>query len=272
MAKSGSVHIGLRQEIVRHTVKAIESTPVSTDPFPHFHVTGFFPDKVYQRLLDSLPDVAHYQVFGYEKHHNDDQESNRRRFCLVQSALNELPADIQEFWYTLRSVLGSVAIKEAVFQKLNGGLSYRYSCSPDKARSLEGYALPELFHETQGYQIKPHPDTRKKVVTMQIALPEDAGGANLGTEFYRRSLNPASWLRSPKGFDIVKTMPFVPNAAYAFVVLNTIRLKSWHGRSVLNEACGVRNSILNIWYEKAEHANTEIVEENQMLFPTAKAA
>ena len=137
---------------------------------------------------------------------------------------------------------------------------------------MPGFALPELFHESSGYRIKPHPDTRKKLVTMQIALPEDDNLTHMGTEFYRRSLRPGDWMREPRGFEVVKTMPFLPNTAYAFIVLNTMRLKSWHGRSTLTSASEVRNTLLNIWYQKAEHANTEIIAENQTLIEMQKAA
>jgi hypothetical protein len=129
-----------------------------------------------------------------------------------------------------------------------------------------------LYRETAGYSIKPHPDTRKKVVTMQIALPRDESQQHLGTEFYSRSLKPAAWLRTPKGFDIVKTTPFLPNTAYAFVVLNTMRLKSWHGRSTLSDNWGVRDSILNIWYDKAQNGNAEINAENELREEHRRAA
>ena len=57
-------------------------------------------------------------------------------------------------------------------------------------------------------------------------------------------------------------MPFLPNTAYAFVVLNSLSLSSWHGRSSLsNVGKAVRNTILNIWYERAENGNRELVEE-----------
>jgi hypothetical protein len=103
---------------------------------------------------------------------------------------------------------------------------------------------------------------------MQISLAPDATQADLGTEFYQRSLNPAHWLREPRGFEIAKRPPFLPNAAYAFSVLNTLRIKSWHGRSSLASGCGVRNSILNIWYEKPEHANRDLIAEQALLYGT----
>src|SRR5262249_6971864 len=143
------------------------------------------------------------------------------------------------------------------------GLSYRYAIDPRQAAELPGFALPELFHETSGYTIKPHPDTRRKVVTMQIALPKDASQRDLGTEFYQRSRNPLSLTRPPRGFTIAKRMEFLPNSAYAFSVLNTFRLKSWHGRSTIPDRAGERNSILNIWYEKASDANGDLIEENR---------
>ena len=262
----------LRQTTLDHMLATVEATDVYDDPSPHVVVRDFFPKDIYARLLASLPAAADYEPFAYEKHANEDGESNRKRFRLENACLEKLPPVERGFWHTIRSTLGSVALKEAMFHKLQASLSYRFKCQPDAARSLPGFALPELFHETSGYRIKPHPDTRKKVVTMQIALPENDDQEHLGTEFYRRSLRPACWLREPKGFEIAKRMPFLPNTACAFVVLNTIRIKSWHGRSSLSSTCGARNSLLNIWYQSIEHANPEILEDNESLAEVPKAA
>jgi len=100
---------------------------------------------------------------------------------------------------------------------------------------------------------------------MQIALPRDDSQRDLGTEFYRRSRNPLSLARPPRGFVVARLMAFLPNTAYAFAVLNTLRLKSWHGRSSIPASQGERNSLLNIWYEKAEDANTDLIAENRLL-------
>jgi hypothetical protein len=272
MSERQHLDIGLYTRTLRHVIAAIESAAFQSDPFPHTLVHDFFPSDVYSSLLENIPPSDTFEPFSYEKHSNADGDSNRKRFSLENTCLDKLGQSQHVFWHAIRCVLGSTELKEAVYHKLRSGLSYRYGCKENKASSLSGYALPELFHETKGYHIKPHPDTRKKVVTMQIALPEDEGKKNLGTEFYRRSINPADWLRAPKGFTIVKTMPFIPNTAYAFVVLNTLGLKSWHGRSALDESSGVRNSLLNIWYEKAEHGNQEILSSNELLNPLARAA
>jgi hypothetical protein len=252
--------------------QVVSATPFEQSPFPHIVVRGFLPEDVYADLLRLLPDREIYEPFDYGKHQSDG-ESNRRRFQMSNAWLDKLSGPTRTFWYTVRSVLGGEALKQAVFKKLAPGLSFRYSVPAAEAANLSGYALPELFHETAGYKIKPHPDTRKKVVTMQIALPKDNSQRELGTEFYRRSLNPVNLLREPRGFEIDRRMPFSPNTAYAFVVLNTLTLKSWHGRTSIPGELGSRDSLLNIWYEKKSDGNREVADEREQLaVETARAS
>jgi hypothetical protein len=253
--------LSLRQRCLDHLTAAIDKVAAVADPFPHFVVKEFFPEDVYQDLLRKLPDTALYEPFSYGKHHTDTGESNRLRFQLTSESLKRLDARSRSFWLSIRSVLGSIELKRLTFEKVAAGLAYRYSIDAADVASLPGFALPELFHERGGYAIAPHPDTRKKVVTMQIALPLDESQRELGTEFYARSLKPATLIRPPRGFVIARRMDFRPNTAYAFAVLNTFRLKSWHGRTAIPAFLGHRNSILNIWYAKVENANIELADE-----------
>jgi hypothetical protein len=254
----------VRSEVFRvtlaHMVESIERSWVDHDPFPHFIVEGIFPDDVYREMLASLPDPSLYDAVSYEKH-ADNGVSNRGKFALTNQCIAELSGRQRSLWLAVRDALGAPRFKQAVFARLREGLAYRFGKSPEQAAQTPGYPLPELFRETEGYQIKPHPDTRRKLVTMQIALPSDNSQPDLGTEFYRRSLNPLALLREPRGFDTVKRSPFLPNVGYAFAVLNTLRLRSWHGRTKLGGETGVRNTILNIWYAKAEDANPDLVEQ-----------
>lgn len=268
-----SFDAALLKKLIAHAVRVVRDVPLETNPFPHVLVRGIWPADEYGRLLEMFPPLKLYEPFAYEKHKTSDGDSNRRRFQMSNAWLDRLSGETRTFWYSIRSALGSHELKNAIFEKLAPGLSHRYGVSPQAAQGLPGFALPELFHETQGYSIKPHPDTRKKVVTMQIALAADDSQEALGTEFYRRSMNPKAWLREPRGFEVVKCMPFLPNTAYAFSVLNTLTIKSWHGRTAIPGQLGVRNSMLNIWYERAENANLELVAEwNEISAASGKAA
>jgi hypothetical protein len=254
-----------RRRCLDHLAAAIGRTPLAIEPFPHFVVRGFFPADVYGALLDLRPAAGSYGDFSLEKHHNYDGASNRRHFRMLNAEFERLDGRRQSFWRTIRSIVGSPELKQLTFSKLAPALAFRYGIPQKKVADLPGFALPELFCESAGYVIKPHPDTRRKVVTMQIALPRDATQRELGTEFYRRSLNPLSYVHSPRGFVVTRTMEFLPNTAYAFAVLNTFRLKSWHGRSTIPPSEGERHSLLNIWYEKLEDANEELAAENREL-------
>lgn len=253
----------LRQYILAHFLSAVNAVDIESSPFPHFFVRPFFPEDVYSELLDLLPPEHAYQPVDYNKHAAVTGQSNRQRFELSRAPLDLFPSKQRSILGATRSALASEELKQLVYSKFRSGLAYRFRCAAQQVPSLPGFALPELYRETSGYRIPPHPDTRKKIVTMQIALARDESQAHLGTEFYRRSFQPSAWTRDPKGFEVVKTMPFLPNAAYAFTVLNTLRVKSWHGRSRLPESSRVRDSILNIWYSRAQksHSNTRVEHE-----------
>ena len=239
-------------------VAAVERSAADSDPFPHVIVAGIFPDDLYQELLAKLPAAGEYEPFAYEKH-STDGASNRGRFVLTDASINQLRDRQRSLWLGLRDAMGDPQFKKAVFHKLRAGLAFRFGL-PEEAAEVPAFPLPELFRETKGYSIKPHPDTRRKVVTMQIALPSDDSQSALGTEFYRRSLNPLHLFREPRGFEIVKQAPFLPNVMYAFMVINALTLKSWHGRTTISGETGVRNTILNIWYADAADANPDLVE------------
>jgi len=248
----------LNVRISSHMVASVKAAQAEREPFPHAIIPNFFPSDVYNDLLDFLPKDEEYETFSYQKHHAQDGSSNRLRFRMQNEWLDRLSGAQRAFWYAVRQALGSQPVKEAVYDKMRVGLAFRFGVPESQVNSITGYALPEMFRELASYRIKPHPDTRRKIVTMQISLPGDASQRNLGTEFYKRSVNPLHLLREPRGFEIVKCTPYVPNSAYCFAVLNNVTWKSWHGRSTLPSQCGVRNSILNIWYQNAEDANLDI--------------
>ena len=94
---------------------------------------------------------------------------------------------------------------------------------------------PVLYTDLNGYAIKPHPDTRRKVLTMQIYLPQDESQRELGTAIYKISpMGVFAW----KSYGLVKdkTVPFLPNSGYAFVVIHpaySLLRSSWHGREAI---------------------------------------
>lgn len=246
---------------VSHIVERIESAVAEDHPFPHVFIADFFPPTVYCRILSERPDETFYQPFNYEKHATTAGNSTRNHFPLTARSIGRLDEPACEFWTAIRNALRSSEVRQATFTKLRRGLAFRYGIDPGRAAQLPGFAYPELFHETTGYYIKPHPDTRRKVVTMQVVLASDDSTPELGTQFYRRSFNPLTLLREPRGFELAQQAPFLPNFAYAFAVLNTLSLKSWHGRTTLAQGSRERHTLLNIWYEKAADAGPDYVTE-----------
>jgi hypothetical protein len=234
---------------VQHLLKRLEQTPAQEAPFSHFYIEDVLPRDLYAALLDLLPAEDMYSRAS-EKYKDGEVGYVRTFFNLDAVNLYRLPKQARPLWGGVATALMSAEVKEAVFGKLHKDLVFRYGVKPAEAKGLPGFAMPTLYREVEGFEIPPHPDTRKKVVTMHLYLPRDRSQLNLGTALYRKRLLAWPFGTWHHRFVKVKQFPFQPNSGYAFVVNNTVTKKSWHGREKLPAGAGVRNTLLTTFYEK----------------------
>lgn len=234
--------------VLEHLVERVRETRAESWPFSHAYFENLLPPDVYSALLSHLPDPGQYAQSAERHHRGEAGGYVRSQFALTRTGLDQLPPAGRTLWRGVAAALTDPALKRAVFAKLAPDLAFRYGVPEDRVPDLTGHARPTLYRETEGFEIPPHPDTRKKVVTMHLYLPADLTQTGLGTALYRR--RPLAWpLGGWQGrFDKVKQFEFRPNSGYAFVVNNTLLKKSWHGRERLPEGAGVRNTLLNTFY------------------------
>lgn len=244
--------------VLDHLLRRIDCTPALDEPFGHIYLEDVFPAGVYAQLLQQLPPPDIYQRAA-ERHYGNGQHM-RSFYDLSNEHLARLSSEQQDLWRGVAAALTAPQLKQAMFTKLAKDLMFRYGIPATKTGELPGYSRPVLYRETQGFEIPPHPDTRKKIVTMHLYLPADRSQLDLGTALYRRRLLAwplGSWQRR---FEKVKQFPFQPNSGYAFVVNNKITRKSWHGREELPPGAGVRNTLLNTFYDVPREGFTNYLE------------
>ncbi len=236
----------VRDAIVEHLVVELEKMSVEDEPFSHFVLSKVFPDDIYTELLEQIPDPSLYSPLSLKKHSLEDGTSTRDTFALDDRYLPKLPASQRDFWENVTAALRSDELKRAVFQKLGTDLRHRFQCSSKELDNLTAYAKPALILDLGGYEIKPHPDTRSKIVTMLIYLPSDCSQSELGTSLYRRKWIPGrdKVLCRSGLFEAFKRFPFLPNTAGAFAVGR----KSWHGREMAPLTSQPRHTIAHIYY------------------------
>ena len=228
-------------ELVAHAVASIEAADYFASPFPHIFFRNFFPAEFYRDLIRSVPSEGYDPITG---------TGTRMALRLYGDNIEKITPEVRSAWAAVSDVLTSKEVETAIRTKLHDGLEIR--ARGDKVASADNLKLvakPVVYWDRDGYQIKPHPDTRKKVVTMQLYCPADSSQQALGTTLYQASLKGLMHVNS-YCLEPVKTIPFLPNVGYAFVVLkayHSLTKMSWHGRPAI-KTDQPRISILNTFY------------------------
>jgi hypothetical protein len=227
--------------LIAQAIASIEAAEYSSTPFPHIVFRNFFPDDFYHELIHHVPARGYDPITG---------TGTRMALRLYGDSLRRIESGVRPAWTAASDMLTSKILEKAVRARLREGLKIR--ARGEKIRDPDDIAFvarPVVYKDTDGYRIRPHPDTRKKVVTMQLYCPADARQKELGTVLYRMSAKGLMHLRS-FCLEPVKTIPFLPNTGYAFVVLkayHSLKGMSWHGRPPI-KTDQLRLSILNTFY------------------------
>jgi hypothetical protein len=211
-------------------------------PFAHALLAGAIPPDLFAELRAFLPATDVYLPDNPKKYGRPDGSVARALLPLDAEGLAPLPEPSRSAWGGVARALASPELKERVFRLLARDLSRRFRVPPARLDTIEAHPRPCLVRDLPGYWIEPHPDTRAKIVTLQLYLPSKESPADLGTSFYR--LRPWSFPRTGRLLEEFRRAPFVPGSGYAFAVGPF----SWHGVERIREGAGPRDSILLFYF------------------------
>ncbi len=201
-----------------HAEYVLRNAKVNTWPFRHAVVRPIFPAWYYQDMLANFPPDDAFKPLN--KYHPD-----RGAVFLTDRGdgtddLNTLDAACGDFWKGFIESFGTDRFRAALLDRI-GGESYvdRYL-----SRSR---ALVHLSLDRCGYQIAPHTDVAKKIVTAVFYLPDvgDFSNEAFGTSVLvqkpgAEGMNAQDWNR----YNIAYTAPFIANTLFTFAV----GTNSWH--------------------------------------------
>src|SRR3984893_14908610 len=230
------------RQVLECASNSILNAEVFRKPYPLIRFRDFFPSDFYARLLQRFPDVDRFAGLN--------GDGTRREYALYDEGSDPGSEESRTLWGIVRRVLASQEIASALREKLDEGFRIRAKRSGE-TWPVPMHPRPVLYTDLNGYAIKPHPDTRRKVLTMQVYLPSDESQRELGTAIYKISpMGVFAW----KSYGLVKdkTVPFLPNSGYAFVVIHpaySLLRSSWHSRGAITVPVEKTSlSILNTYY------------------------
>jgi hypothetical protein len=222
-------------DIAGHVAGVVARAPRGDAPFTHLELDGIFPPDLFAAMAANLPDARFYRPLRGRHNVNvlPDGRCTRLKFELLGEYTMHLPAPQRALWREVGQALHDRRIRDAFVDRFAPQFERRFGAG---FRDVGLMPLPNLIRDYPGYEIGIHPDTPRKVMTVQFYLPRDLTTANIGTVFHARN---------PDGsFARARQMVFRPNGGYAFPV----GADTWHSVDKLDAAVPERNSLMLTYY------------------------
>lgn len=225
---------------------------IEKKPYPHSVIDNVFPNDFYKQIISNLPNDEKYSQI------NDKTYNNRLRIWLGHEKMNELCKCNQ-----CESGKNDYKIRKEQFWKeflnwfMSEDMMNRWIKKYEKyiKKKLPNYNKYKfhmnavLNRDFINYQIGPHCDSKNKIITMLLYLPETDIYLKWGTSINtpKKTLDIKklkNGYHDFKLFNEFKTIDFLPNRLFDFGV----NKKSWHSVKPIKENF-IRNSLqMNICY------------------------
>jgi hypothetical protein len=226
----------------QHIESRFASSVPDNSPFPHVIIENFFPDDVYEKLIEWNPFKQNEGVEWMAKGQSQTVSSAtpyhaRKQINFHANQEFEAPAEQQAFWAEIRGLfLEGDWFPALVARHFPELFRFRFGDLMDDADALSLFRR-ELFlqrHEP-GYYIGPHTDIPTRVFTCIFSLAREEGWEQFGTEL----LAPKDRLDRCWGndhydyerFEVKKLAPYKPNN---FLLFHKTR-QSFHSVAAITE-------------------------------------
>jgi hypothetical protein len=225
-------HVLDEGRVAQHVASAIDRATLDTDPMAHLVVQDLLPRETYDALVDAIPPA---ELFS-------DKDDRKQNFKLHT-------VDIAPEWtVTALSFMEDLIIPRMIVpglvRKCESHIlatyvkKYGTTLGPQVAGLAHIATAGRLMLRRPGYHLDPHLDPDRVVVTCLIYFARPGDDESYGTSFYRINGDPVINRRNTffprnEGYrcDLVKTAPFRPNTAVAFV-----NAGGAHGADIPNSA------------------------------------
>lgn len=231
-----------------HAAYKVANAPLNLFPYPHLYVGDIFPPDFYRTLQAMLPTPEDMRPIAEVR----PVKGYKERFVLDLGSdqVASLPQSKQAFWQEVRSWLIAGRFSSVVAAKFGKQLNQRFGEQPP-----EFYDEALLVQDITNYSLGPHTDAPRKVITLLFYLPKDESQKHLGTSLYVPKDGAFACAGGPHyphdRFDRVWTMPFMPNALFAFAKTD----RSFHGvEPIADEDCRRWLLLYDIYVHKAQPA------------------
>lgn len=221
-------------DLAGHIASAVRSATSGVEPFAFIEIERIFPGDCYAAMLAALPEARHYRPLWGRHNENrlPDGRCTRLKFELLGEYVMHLPPAQRAVWAAVGAALHDRRIRDAFVERFAPALERRFGAAFGDVGIMP---LPTLIRDFPGYSIPIHPDTPRKVLTVQFYLPPDERSAHVGTVFHARK---------DGGFARARQMRFAPNSGYAFPVMP----ESFHSVDRLDDSVAERNSLMLTYY------------------------
>ncbi len=231
VAENNTIETGERnfslQMVLTHLIKRFEECSVYREPFPYFHIENFFPDDFYAELLKRK--LQPNQLTPISDTGRAMNVQSRDVMPICEESLASLPDEQHAMWQFVQTIMSS---NEFLFSAIK---VFGNQLKALGRTQLNVYPEVLIMQDTKGYGITPHTDRPHRLMSIMVYLPQDSSHSHLGTSVYvpkEREFRCTKGLNySREYFDIVNTVPYVPNSAFGFLRTDN----SFHGVDTIED-------------------------------------
>jgi hypothetical protein len=213
--------------IAEHVRRAFAVAPLLTDPYEHVIVERVLPDATYELLIRAIPPAEFF----------NDRDPIKQNLAFP---LEFGPTLSALAWDYMDDVIARQVIRPAVLEKFHDPLQ-RHFASTFGAEFVErANSLPQSIHggrlmlRRPGYQLGPHRDPKRAMLTCLMYLARQGDSEAYGTQLFRvhddeEADYKQTYYPEEKGrrCELVKVVPFKPNT-----MLVSLNSRGAHGATI----------------------------------------